>query len=173
MQQLLILTFCCLLQFITSFNLIETGRKYSEDQEYKVYLSKTNDDPISAWHDIPLFTEEDRTNTSYNMVVEIPRFTQAKFEISRDKMLNPIVHDKEDSGNRYLPNVFPWHGHVCNYGAFPQTWENPFHLDPWTGLNGDKDPIDVCEIGHKIHERGAVIQVKVLGVFAMIDEVKH
>merc|ERR1712051_757326 len=30
--------------------------------------------------------------------------------------------------------------------------------------------IDVCEIGHKIQPRGAVIQVKVLGVFAMIDE---
>merc|ERR1719215_1144081 len=35
---------------------------------------------------------------------------------------------------------------------------------------GDNDPIDVCEIGHKIQPRGAVIQVKVLGVFAMIDE---
>ena len=51
---------------------------------------------------------------------------------------------------RYLANIFPWHGHVCNYGALPQTWENPFHQDTWTGLRGDRDPIDVCEVssGH-------------------------
>ena len=47
---------------------------------------------------------------------------------------------------RYLANIFPWHGHVCNYGALPQTWENPFHQDTWTGHRGDRDPIDVCEV---------------------------
>jgi len=35
---------------------------------------------------------------------------------------------------------------------------------------GDNDPIDVIEIGGKIHPRGSVIQVKVLGVLAMIDD---
>merc|ERR1711862_214108 len=48
--------------------------------------------------------------------------------------------------------------------------EDPNHTDDSTNCKGDNDPIDVCEIGHKIHNRGAVIQVKVLGVFAMIDE---
>ena len=114
---------------------------------------------LSSWHDIPLWSSE--TNQTLNMIVEIPRFSQAKFEISRDKKLNPIVQDKKDQKLRYLPNVFPWHGHICNYGAFPQTWENPFHTDPWTNLNGDSDPIDVCEIGTKRHQTGSVIQVKV------------
>ena len=50
---------------------------------------------------------------------------------------------------RYLANIFPWHGHVCNYGALPQTWENPFHQDTWTGLQGDRDPIDVCEVSFR------------------------
>ena len=95
------------------------------------------------------------------MIVEIPRFSQAKFEIHREHMMNPIVQDKEDNQLRYIPNVFPWHGHVCNYGAFPQTWENPFHEDEWTGLKGDKDPIDVCEVGTKPVATGTVLPVKV------------
>ena len=71
---------------------------------------------------------------------------------------------------RYVANCFPHHGYIWNYGAIPQTWEDPNHTDESTNCKGDNDPIDVCEIGHKIHARGAVIQVKVLGVFAMIDE---
>ncbi|KAG8593062.1 hypothetical protein GDO81_000710 [Engystomops pustulosus] len=35
---------------------------------------------------------------------------------------------------------------------------------------GDNDPIDVCEIGSKVCSRGEVIQVKPLGVLALIDE---
>ena len=96
------------------------------------------------------------------MIVEIPRFSQAKFEIHRELLMNPIVQDKEHNHLRYVPNVFPWHGHVCNYGAFPQTWENPFHEDEWTGLKGDKDPIDVCEVGSKPVATGTVLPVKVL-----------
>ncbi len=34
---------------------------------------------------------------------------------------------------RYISNIYPLHGHFCNYGAFPQTWEDPFKQDPWTG----------------------------------------
>ena len=82
---------------------------------------------------------------TFNMVVEIPRFSQAKFEINRESPLNPIRQDVTSliSGSqqrwrhfevktdevliRFLFNVFPWHGHVCNYGALPQTWENPYH----------------------------------------------
>jgi len=124
---------------------------------------------ISPWHDVPLFTQNDRTNQTYNLIVEIPRFSQAKFEIHREHLLNPIVQDKADGHLRYLPNVFPWHGHVCNYGAFPQTWENPFHEDEWTGFRGDKDPIDVCEIGSKPVPTGTVLPVKILGILAMID----
>ena len=82
---------------------------------------------------------------TFNMVVEIPRFSQAKFEINREWPLNPIRQDVTSviTGNeqrwtylvlehmpthiRFLPNVFPWHGHICNYGALPQTWESPYH----------------------------------------------
>ena len=89
---------------------------------------------------------------------------------------------------RFVANCFPHHGYIWNYGAIPQTWEvgrlktvsqtfliifvfqDPNHTDDSTNCKGDNDPIDVCEIGHRIHPRGSVVQVKVLGVFAMIDE---
>ena len=83
-----------------------------------------------------------------------------------------------DHNIRFLPNVFPWHGHICNYGALPQTWENPFHQvlgklqpdrskassiqDQWTGKIGDKDPVDVCEIGTLPRPTGTVMPVRFL-----------
>lgn len=57
-----------------------------------------------------------------------------------------------------------------NYGCFPRTWEDPDHIHPDTGFQGDNDPLDVCEIGLRIVATGDVRQVKVLGVLAMIDE---
>jgi len=157
----------CLGQYQT----VPRGKKYSEvsSSEYKLYFQDGQGNMLSPWHDVPLFTQSDRTNLTYNLIVEIPRFSQAKFEIHREHLLNPIVQDKEDGQLRYLPNIFPWHGHICNYGAFPQTWENPFHEDEWTGLRGDKDPIDVCEIGSFPVPTGTVLPVRILGILAMID----
>ena len=45
------------------------------------FLSLENSDgqPISPWQDIPLFANADRT--VLNMVVEIPRWTNAKMEV--------------------------------------------------------------------------------------------
>ena len=51
-----------------------------------------------------------------------------------------------------------------------KTWENPNVVDERTGCKGDNDPIDVCEIGHRVAKRGDVIQVKILGTIALIDE---
>jgi inorganic pyrophosphatase len=36
---------------------------------------------------------------------------------------------------------------MFNYGAFPQTWEDPSHISQDTGKKGDNDPLDVVEIG--------------------------
>lgn len=46
--------------------------------------------------------------------------------------------------------MFPHRGYIWNYGAFPQTWENPEVLDEHTGCKGDNDPLDVLEIGYKV-----------------------
>ena len=35
---------------------------------------------------------------------------------------------------------------------------------------GDGDPVDILDIGSKVHQTGEVIQVKILGTLALIDE---
>ncbi|XP_068126804.1 inorganic pyrophosphatase 2, mitochondrial isoform X2 [Hyperolius riggenbachi] len=138
---------------------------------------------ISPFHDIPLYpgTEENQDvpkkksksnwdKNVFNMVVEVPRWTNAKMEIATKESLNPIKQDIKKGKLRFVANLFPHKGYIWNYGAFPQTWEDPKHKDKDTGCCGDNDPIDVCEIGSKVCSRGDVIQVKVLGVLALIDE---
>lgn len=104
------------------------------------------------------------------MVVEVPRWTNAKMEINLKEKFNPIKQDVKKGKLRFVANCFPHKGYIWNYGALPQTWEDPEHVDTNTNCKGDGDPIDVCEIGTKVHKRGAVIKVKVLGTVALIDE---
>jgi len=111
-----------------------------------------------------------RNGNEFNMVVEVPRWTNAKMEIDIKSPLNPIKQDVKKGNLRYVANCFPFKGYIWNYGALPQTWEDPEHVDEATKCKGDGDPIDALEIGNKIHPRGAVIKVKVLGILAMIDE---
>jgi inorganic pyrophosphatase len=101
-----------------------------------------------------------------HMVTEIPKFSRAKFEIATGEPLNPI---KQDTKNGKLREYK--YGDMCfNYGAFPQTWEDPSHTTPDTGFVGDNDPIDCMEIGYKMLRTGSVTKVKVLGCLAMIDD---
>ncbi|XP_066534428.1 inorganic pyrophosphatase [Hoplias malabaricus] len=135
---------------------------------YRVYFKNSDGKYISPFHDIPMYADEDQI--IFHMVVEVPRWTNAKMEIATKDPLNPIKQDVKKGNLRYVANVFPHKGYIWNYGAIPQTWEDPGHTDCDTGCCGDNDPIDVCEIGSKVCSRGDVIKVKVLGVLAMIDE---
>ncbi|XP_033871800.1 inorganic pyrophosphatase-like isoform X1 [Acipenser ruthenus] len=136
--------------------------------DYRIYFKTSEGKYISPFHDIPLFAGDDQT--MFNMVVEIPRWTNAKMEIATKDPLNPIKQDVKKGKLRYVANVFPHRGYIWNYGALPQTWEDPSHKDNDTKCCGDNDPIDVCDIGSKVCSVGEVIQVKVLGILAMIDE---
>ncbi|XP_039277985.1 inorganic pyrophosphatase-like [Nilaparvata lugens] len=107
------------------FETVEAGTPNGDD--FRIYYKNENG-PVSPLHDIPLYA--DPANNVFNMVVEIPRWTNAKME----------------------------------------TWENPAHVDSHTNHKGDNDPIDVLEIGHRVAKRGEIIQVKVLGTIALIDE---
>ncbi|XP_064637864.1 uncharacterized protein LOC135494040 [Lineus longissimus] len=149
----------------TSYDIVESGSLYSSD--YKLYF-KGPHGAISPFHDIPLYANAEKNE--FNMIVEVPRWTNAKMEISTSTILNPIKQDIKNGKPRFVNNVFPHHGYIWNYGALPQTWEDPTHTDASTGAKGDNDPLDVCEIGYKVHKRGAVIRVKVLGTLALIDE---
>jgi inorganic pyrophosphatase len=116
---------------------------------------------ISAWHDIPLKGAGD----SYNMVVEIPKMTKAKMEVSTKEVSNPIAQDIKKGKLRDYHGPIFW-----NYGCLPQTWEDPNAEHPELKIFGDDDPIDVVEIGSSSLAMGSVKEVKVLGVLAMIDD---
>merc|ERR1711872_36739 len=131
-------------------------------------MGKNDAGPISPFHDIPLYANEG--NKIFNMVVEVPRWTNAKMEINLTEKLNPIKQDVKKGKLRFVANCFPHKGYIWNYGALPQTWEDPTHEDPDTKASGDCDPVDICDIGSKVHNIGSVIQVKLLGTLAMIDE---
>ncbi|KAK1752476.1 putative inorganic pyrophosphatase [Echria macrotheca] len=135
--------------------------------EHRVYIEKDGV-PISPFHDIPLYANAEQT--VLNMIVEIPRWTNAKLEISKDELLNPIKQDTKKGKLRFVRNCFPHKGYLWNYGAFPQTWEDPNVVHPETKAKGDNDPLDVCEIGELVGYTGQVKQVKVLGVMALLDE---
>ena len=48
--------------------------------EHRIYIEKDGV-PVSAFHDIPLYANEQQT--VLNMIVEIPRWTNAKLEVGR------------------------------------------------------------------------------------------
>ncbi|XP_033336759.2 inorganic pyrophosphatase Nurf-38 isoform X2 [Megalopta genalis] len=148
-----------------SYTTVERGALNSTD--YRLYF-KNELGPISPMHDIPLYADE--ANKVVNVIVEIPRWTNAKMEINLKETLNPIKQDIKKGKLRYVANCFPHHGYIWNYGALPQTWENPEVLDEATGYKGDNDPIDVLEIGYRVAKRGEVLKAKVLGAVALIDE---
>ncbi|XP_072479166.1 inorganic pyrophosphatase 2, mitochondrial isoform X3 [Notamacropus eugenii] len=136
--------------------------------QYRLYFKNVDGHYISPFHDIPLKPES--KEAVFNMVVEVPRWTNAKMEIATKEPLNPIKQDIKKGKLRYVANIFPHKGYIWNYGALPQTWEDPLHKDSTTNCCGDNDPIDVCEIGSKVRARGEIIQVKILGILGLIDE---
>lgn len=151
--------------FAKMYTTVERGCPNTTD--YRMYFRDENG-PISPFHDIPLLA--DPSNKIFNMVVEVPRWTNAKMEINTTEALNPIKQDIKKEKPRFVHNCFPHHGYIWNYGALPQTWENPQCMDESTGSMGDNDPIDVLEIGYRVAKRGEVLQVKVLGIMGLIDE---
>ncbi|XP_077531600.1 uncharacterized protein LOC144143755 isoform X3 [Haemaphysalis longicornis] len=150
---------------LDSYSTVERGSQNSVN--YSMYFRK-GEQYISPFHDIPMFADEPKR--IYNMVVEVPRWSNAKMEIATKEPLNPIKQDVKKGKLRYVHNCFPHHGYIWNYGAIPQTWEDPDHTDSNTNCKGDNDPIDICEIGYRVAKRGEVLQVKILGVMALVDE---
>eukprot|EP00928_Gymnodinium_smaydae_P006222 TRINITY_DN1217_c0_g1_i1.p1 TRINITY_DN1217_c0_g1~~TRINITY_DN1217_c0_g1_i1.p1 ORF type:complete len:825 (-),score=209.87 TRINITY_DN1217_c0_g1_i1:285-2759(-) len=129
-------------------------------RRYRVHF-ELDGQRISPWHDIPLKNDDG----TFNFLCEIPKWTRKKFEIATGEAMNPI---KQDVKNGVL-REYKWGDMLFNYGAFPQTWEDPKHVSEETGCPGDNDPIDVIELGTRQRPTGAIVRVKILGVIAMID----
>lgn len=145
------------------YSTTQSGREYTLD--YKVYIKDENMDIISPWNGIPYKTETDNTN-EFRCVVEIPKNSMHKLEMSKNIQNNPIVHDtNKDNSIRTFPFPIKW-----NYGFIPQTWEDPnVKIKALNYLSGDNDPVDVVILGDEVYSVGAVLDVKVIGAYAMID----
>ena len=151
---------------MTGYHVRQVASKFT--LEYRAYLSSSEGKLLSPFHDVPLWA--DRAKGVVNMIVEVPRFSNAKLEISKEEWMNPIKQDVKKGALRFVKNCFPYHGYLWNYGAIPQTWESPAVIDSHTGFKGDNDPLDVIEVGSNLAITGQVKQVKVLGALAMLDE---
>mmetsp|Transcript_10527 Transcript_10527/g.22868 ORF Transcript_10527/g.22868 Transcript_10527/m.22868 type:complete len:286 (+) Transcript_10527:82-939(+) len=133
----------------------------AETESFRVSFSE-GESAISPWHDIPLKGSSEGT---YNAVIEIPKMTKAKMEVATKEENNPIAQDMKKGKLRDYHGPIFW-----NYGCLPQTWEDPNAEHPELKCFGDDDPIDVVEIGSKSIAMGSVVEVKPLGVLAMIDD---
>lgn len=61
--------------------------------EHRVYIEKDGV-PVSAFHDVPLYANEQQT--ILNMIVEIPRWTNAKMEVGfRTSLIGPGASPKD------------------------------------------------------------------------------
>ena len=153
------------LSALRSFSSKSIGAKFTSD--YKIYATD-GVKVISYFHDIPL--NLDTSLCTATMVVEVPRWSNAQFEIDTKTPGNPIVQDVKNGKVRFVKNLFPYHGYIHNYGALPQTWENPKQKSNIDGLIGDGDPLDVCEIGSEILATGSTSTIKILGSLALVDD---
>uniref|UniRef100_A0A8D8YL40 inorganic diphosphatase n=1 Tax=Cacopsylla melanoneura TaxID=428564 RepID=A0A8D8YL40_9HEMI len=128
---------------------IEKIEKGTYTDDYRIFYRSARG-PISPLHDIPLYS--DYNKHIVNMIVETPAWTNEKMQIKLAQPLNPIT--------KGINNL----GFITNYGALPQTWQNPNQNDTFTGQKGDGNPLDVFDIGRKTFKAGDIIQVKVLAV---------
>lgn len=95
------------------------------------------------------------------------RSQSAKTEINKKRPFNPIMQDLKNGNLRFYgaPSMI-------NYGAIPQTWENP-HKKELTDIGsflGDNDPLDIMDFSYIPHNVGDIYQVKVYGAIALIDQ---
>ena len=80
---------------------------------------------ISPWHDVDFYAGVDPLDELSKLlafVCEIPRDTVEKMEIHKTKEWNPIIQDTFKDGS---PRYYKYGPSLVNYGAIPQTWEDP------------------------------------------------
>lgn len=132
--------------------------------DYRLRYTTVDGTPMSPWHDIPIHPTGEETIVSF--VNEIPRGMQAKMEVATDEVNNPIKQDVKKGALRF----YKYGPSLVNYGAVPQTWEDPGSINAELNVAGDGDPVDVTEIGSAVMPFGSVYNVKVLGCLGLLDE---
>jgi inorganic pyrophosphatase len=136
-----------------------------ETTDFRLFYNGPDGSPASPWHDIPIYPDPSNKQV-VNFVNEIPRGTSAKMEIATDEPLNPIKQDIKKGALRF----YKYGPSLINYGAVPQTFEDPSTIHPELKVGGDGDPIDLLDIGSAVAPFGAVYPAKVLGCLGLLDE---
>merc|ERR1719238_1838099 len=121
---------------------------------------------ISPWHSIPTRAGGEDL---YHFVCEIPKGTTAKMEIIKEEPHNPIMQDTKKDGSLRYYKYNPEVGSLVNYGAIPQTWEDPNVKDKHTNVGGDNYPIDALQLNDRPCQIGEVYRVRIVGAFALVD----
>merc|ERR1711973_1003529 len=93
-------TLSALHQSRNMYRIEERGAPNSTD--YRLFV-RNEFGPISPFHDIPLFSNKEEK--TFNMVVEVPRWSNAKMEIGKEEALNPIKQDVKKGKLRFVPTV--------------------------------------------------------------------
>ncbi len=117
-----------------------------------VMTSCTTNSRVNLLNDVEAFN----TDSSVNVVIEIPAGTNQKWEVN--KITGQPEWERINSDSMRIVNYLPY---PANYGFVPQTL-----LPEETG--GDGDPVDVFVLGESV-ERSTVLKVKILGMIEMHD----
>lgn len=156
--------------YICKFNsnefLVNSNSNSNED--------KNKNKIISPWHDINISNNLTNNRILFkepivNIVIEIPKHSSAKMEMSKDLEFNPIIQDYKYDINNQPYNRYIKISYDINYGMIPQTWENN-QRKILNNMIGDNDPLDCIEISDKVFYIGDVIEAEVLGSFCLIDQ---
>ena len=80
-------------------NMSYTTRKIGSANtlEHRIFIEKDGQ-LVSPWHDIPLYANEQQT--VLNMVVEVPRWTNAKMEVRVPDGFERVLCDRQNTDNR-------------------------------------------------------------------------
>lgn len=92
---------------------------------------------------------------TYNVVIEIPAGTTAKYEVDKDTGL--MVLEQKNGQPRYVQYL----GYPANYGLIPRTVLSK-------AKGGDGDPVDVIALGPTV-PRGSVVRGRAIGMLSLMD----
>lgn len=138
----------------------------SEDVQYKtklsgetLYLMKcSNNGFVSPLNDVPLNTGQ---RDVFRAVIVTPKLSTEEKTIKTDRLMNPLVFVNKSVG-------LLWH-----YGALTQTFEDKRVIDPTTHKKGDNGQLDVFVFGEHAYDYGAVVNVKIVGAYPLINKKSH
>ena len=92
---------------------------------------------------------------TYNVVIEIPAGTTAKYETNKDSGMLEL--EQKGGAPRYVQYL----GYPVNYGAIPRSVL-------LKSKGGDGDSVDVLVLGPSV-PRGSVVRGRVIGVLSLVD----